>query len=360
VHVPAELALIEVDGLLLERALVNLLDNACKHTPAGTTVELGARLAGDEVIIEVADDGPGLPAADPSALFAAFRRGQSESSTPGMGLGLALVERIAQLHGGSILARQRAPHGAVFELRLPRGSAPPTGRCMNLRAARILLVEDDAQIRHFVRLALKDAGYEVMTAGKARRGSIDAATRRPDLVIVDLGLPDGDGKHLIVQLRAWSDSPVLVLSTCDQEGEKVAALDAGADDYLTKPFGVDELLARLRALLRRRAALACAADAVVRIGDIEIDCARHAVCKRGEPIHLTPIEYRLLTALLRARGAVMTYRELLQAVWGPGCAERTHVLRVHMANLRQKLEDDPTRPIYLLTELQVGYRLAGL
>lgn len=127
VHVPAELALIEVDGLLLERALVNLLDNACKHTPVGTTVELGARLAGDEVIIEVADDGPGLPAADPSALFAAFRRGQSESSTPGMGLGLALVERIAQLHGGSILARQRAPHGAVFELRLPRGSAPPTG-----------------------------------------------------------------------------------------------------------------------------------------------------------------------------------------------------------------------------------------
>lgn len=231
---------------------------------------------------------------------------------------------------------------------------------MNLRAARILLVEDDAQIRHFVRLALEDAGYEVMTAGEAKRGSIDAATRRPDLVIVDLGLPDGDGKHLIVQLRAWSDSPVLVLSARDQEGEKVAALDAGADDYLTKPFGVDELLARLRALLRRRAALACAADAVVRIGDIEIDCARHAVCKRGEPIHLTPIEYRLLTALLRARGAVMTYRELLQAVWGPGYAERTHVLRVHMANLRQKLEDDSTRPIYLLTELQVGYRLAGL
>ena len=219
----------------------------------------------------------------------------------------------------------------------------------------VLLIEDDAPIRRFVRLALEYAGYSMSEAESVKRGQIDAATRRPDLLIVDLGLPDGDGKTLITQVRGWSPVPILVLSARDQEREKVAALDAGADDYLTKPFGIDELLARLRALQRRLQPQA--AEPVWRFGDVEVDARTHDVRRRGETVHLTPIEFRLLVTLLRAQGAVLTYRQLLTQVWGPGHAERTHHLRVHMANLRRKLEDDPAQPRHLLTELQVGYRL---
>jgi two-component system KDP operon response regulator KdpE len=222
-------------------------------------------------------------------------------------------------------------------------------------AATILLVEDDPTIRRFVRMALEDAGYIVHEADNLKRGQINAATRRPELIIVDLGLPDGDGKRLVTEARSWSDIPILVLSARDQEREKVAALDAGADDYLTKPFGVDELLARLRALLRRHANTD--AMALVRFGDVQVDFSRHEVRKRGQTVHLTPIEFRLLATLVRAKGAVLTYRQLLMQVWGPSYADRTHYVRVHMANLRQKLEDNPARPQYLITELQAGYRL---
>jgi two-component system KDP operon response regulator KdpE len=218
-----------------------------------------------------------------------------------------------------------------------------------------LLVEDDPTIRRFVRMALEDAGYIVHEADNLKRGQINAATRRPELIIVDLGLPDGDGKRLVTETRSWSDIPILVLSARDQEREKVAALDAGADDYLTKPFGVDELLARLRALLRRHANTD--AMALVRFGDVQVDFSRHEVRKRGQTVHLTPIEFRLLATLVRAKGAVLTYRQLLMQVWGPSYADRTHYVRVHMANLRQKLEDNPARPQYLITELQAGYRL---
>jgi two-component system KDP operon response regulator KdpE len=165
-------------------------------------------------------------------------------------------------------------------------------------------------------------------------------------------------KRFISETRAWSTLPILVLSAREQEQEKVAALDAGADDYLTKPFGIDELLARIRALLRRRSVDDSGSS--VRFGDIEVDFASHAVRKHGQPVHLTPIEFRLLTALLRGKGGVLTYRQLLREVWGPAYTERTHYLRVHMANLRQKLEDDPAQPRHLMTELQVGYRVLGL
>ena len=230
-----------------------------------------------------------------------------------------------------------------------------------MSSARILLVEDDANIRCFVGIALRDAGFEVFDAETCKRALIEASTRQPDLAIVDLGLPDGDGRSFIREMRAWSAMPVLVLSARAREEEKVAALDAGADDYLVKPFGVPELLARLRALLRRRAHADAASDSsVVKFGDIEVDLAAHDVRKRGEIVKLTPIEFRLLAALIRGHGRVLTHRQLLTDVWGPGYAERTHYLRVHMANLRHKLEDDPAQPEHLLTELQVGYRLVGL
>ncbi len=228
-------------------------------------------------------------------------------------------------------------------------------------SARILLVEDDANIRRFVRAALQDEGFEVHEADTCKRALIEAATRQPDLAIVDLGLPDDDGKIFIAQVRGWSALPIVVLSAREREEEKVAALDAGADDYLVKPFGVPELLARVRAQLRRRAqAGAISGSNTVAFGEISVDLASHEVRRRGDIVHLTPIEFRLLAALIRGHGRVLTHRQLLHDVWGPGYVDRVHYLRVHMANLRHKLEDDPTRPEHLVTELQVGYRLVGM
>jgi two-component system KDP operon response regulator KdpE len=227
--------------------------------------------------------------------------------------------------------------------------------------ARILIVEDEANIRRFVSIALQDEGFQVFEADSVKRALIHAASRQPDLVIVDLGLPDGDGKSLITELRGWLTAPILVLSARDREDEKVAALDAGADDYLTKPFGVPELLARIRAQLRRQVQTATTVTtSKVTFGDIAVDLATHEVSRSGQSVHLTPIEYRLLCALIRGQGRVLTHRQLLLDVWGLDYVERAHYLRVHMAHLRQKLEADPAQPLYLVTELQVGYRLVGL
>lgn len=231
-----------------------------------------------------------------------------------------------------------------------------------MTSPRILIVEDEADIRRFVRLALEREGMSIFEAATAEQARIDAASRKPDLIIVDLGLPDDDGKTLIREVRAWSSVPIVVLSARDQEAEKVDSLDAGADDYLVKPFGVPELLARVRAQLRRATFLSGGGEAssVVRFGMVTIDLATHEIHRAGEAIHLTPIEFRLLTALIRGHGKVITHRQLLHDVWGPGYTDRPHYIRIYMAQLRQKLEDDPAQPKHLITELQVGYRLSGL
>ena len=227
---------------------------------------------------------------------------------------------------------------------------------------RILLIEDDASIRRFVRLALEDEGWQVFESETAKRGLIDAASRQPDAVVLDLGLPDADGKTVIAELRGWSQLPILVLSAREREEEKVAALDAGADDYLTKPFGVPELLARLRVMLRRRqqAGHSAAPSSRAQFGEVLVDLATHEGTRAGQAVHLTPIEFRLLAALIAGQGRVLTHRQLLLQVWGPEYLDRPHYLRVHLANLRQKIEADPAQPRHLLTELQVGYRLVGL
>lgn len=224
----------------------------------------------------------------------------------------------------------------------------------------ILLVEDETNIRRFVRIALEHEGMAVVEVASGQKARMDAATRCPDLIIVDLGLPDCDGKDLIRELRTWVMSPILVLSARENEMEKVQALDAGADDYLSKPFGVPELLARLRALLRRRVAVAGTDTASTRIGfgAVTVDLASHEVTRYSQAVHLTPIQFRLLAALIRGQGKVLTHRQLLLETWGVGYADRAHYLRVYMMQLRQKLEDDAAQPQYLLTELQVGYRLA--
>ena len=226
---------------------------------------------------------------------------------------------------------------------------------MELRT-RILVVEDEPHIRRFVRMTLESQGHEVHEAATLQRGLIEAGSRRPDLAIVDLGLPDGDGVDLIRDLRTWSTAAVIVLSARSGESDKVTALDAGADDYLVKPFGAAELLARVRAQLRRQTLSPASADPVLRFGQVSVDQARRVVERGGAPVHLTPIEYRLLTHLAAQPDRVITHQQLLKAVWGPGHAEDTHYVRVHMANLRKKVEDDPSRPSYLLTEAGVGYR----
>ncbi len=227
---------------------------------------------------------------------------------------------------------------------------------------KILLVEDETNIRRFVRIALEREGMSVSEADTGENARIETVTRRPDLVIVDLGLPDVDGKDLIRELRGWIDVPILVLSAREREDEKVATLNAGADDYLVKPFGVPELVARIRALLRRYRAVsdAMASSSRVRFGAIAVDLASHVVTRDGEPVHLTPIQFRLLAALIRGHGSVLTHRQLLLEIWGATYIDRAHYLRVYMMQLRQKLEDDVAQPRHFVTELQVGYRLAGV
>ena len=224
-----------------------------------------------------------------------------------------------------------------------------------------LIVEDETSIRRFVRMALQAEGWQVHEAGTVRQGLIDAGTRRPDLVVLDLGLPDGDGVAYLRDLRSWSGVPVIVLSARTDEADKIAALDAGADDYLTKPFGVGELMARVRVAQRRALVQAeRGAGGVVpplRFGTVELDLAQRRVLRGGQPVHLTPIEYRLLSHLAAHAGKVLTHQQLLKAVWGPSHAQDNHYLRVYMANLRQKLEELPAQPRHLLTETAVGYRL---
>lgn len=222
--------------------------------------------------------------------------------------------------------------------------------------ALVLVVEDDKEIRRFVRASLEAESYRVVEADTVRRGVIEAGTRKPDLAVLDLGLPDEDGVVFIREVRAFSTMPILVLSARTDEADKVAALDAGADDYLTKPFGVAELSARLRAMLRRSARTPESEETTVKFGDVSVDLPNRLVTRGGASVHMTPVEFRLLAHLVAHPGKVLTHRQLLREIWGPSHVEHSHYLRIYMAHLRRKLEVDPARPRHLVTETGVGYR----
>jgi two-component system KDP operon response regulator KdpE len=223
---------------------------------------------------------------------------------------------------------------------------------------QILVVEDEPQMRRFLRVTLRVNGYRVVEATTATEALAIAESRRPDLVVLDLGLPDLDGVDVVGKLRTWFAGPIVVVSARQQEGDKVRALDAGADDYLTKPFGTSELLARIRVALRHGNRTAGEpAEGVFTSGDLRVDRDRHEVSVHGRTVKLTPLEYRLLYALIRNAGKVVTRMQLLREVWGEAHTEEAHYLRVYMSALRRKLEDDPARPKLLLTEQSVGYRL---
>ena len=223
----------------------------------------------------------------------------------------------------------------------------------------VVLIEDEPQIRRFLRATLTSQGYRLFEAATAADGLVEVASRQPDVVIVDLGLPDLDGLEVIRRLREWSKVPVIVLSARGQERDKVTALDAGADDYVSKPFSAGELLARLRVALRHAAGAAHEDSAAFRVGELQVDLLRRHVTVDGHEVRLTPIEYKLLTTLVRYAGRVVTHQQLLREVWGPTHDDQSHYVRVYMAHLRHKIEAEAARPRYLLTEPGAGYRLVA-
>jgi len=220
----------------------------------------------------------------------------------------------------------------------------------------VLVIEDEPEMRRFLRVSLSNNAYRVVESETARDGLAQASTRSPDLILLDLGLPDGEGLDVATELRSWTKIPIIVLSARGQEEDKIRALDAGADDYLTKPFGVGELLARIRVALRH-ANRTDSGESTFTLGELSVDLLRRRVIVRGEEVHLTPLEYKLLGTLIKNAGKVVTHRQLLREVWGRGYGNQTQYLRVYMGQLRHKLELDPSRPQYLLTEPGVGYRL---
>ncbi len=229
---------------------------------------------------------------------------------------------------------------------------------MPASAPTVLLVEDEPQMRRFLRAALGNQPYELIEAPTAREGLAQAASRNPSLILLDLGLPDADGLSVTRELRAWSSTPIIVISARGQEQDKVAALDAGADDYLTKPFGVEELLARMRVALRHAASAAGGSvEPIFESAGVKVDLASRQVWKDGAEVHLTPLEFKLLQILVRHAGKVLTHRQLLKEVWGINAINQNHYLRVYVTQLRHKLEKDPAQPRLLQTETGVGYRL---
>ena len=382
--VPDGFPLVLADPGLLERVLANLFSNALRYSPAGRPPELHAVLDGGTVRLEVADHGPGVPDELKERIFEPFERVGDRH--PGVGLGLAVARGFAEAMGGRIGAFDTPGGGLTVRVTLPAASADrsapvvravvlgPVVRAPRFRVprfgssrsrvsglaafwvmTRVLVVDDEPSILRALRINLSAREYDVSTAVDGTTGLAAVARDRPDVIILDLGLPDMDGTEVIHGVRGWTSIPIIVLSAWGQESQKVAALDAGADDYVTKPFGMDELLARLRAAVRRAAP--APDEPVVATADFTVDlAAKQVVRSDGSAVRLTPTEWQVLEILVRNSGRLVTQRQLLREVWGPAYETESNYLRVYLAQLRRKLEPEPSRPRYLLTESGMGYR----
>jgi len=356
VQLPRDLPLVKFDAVLIERVLVNLFENVSKYTPPGSTVTLSAQVIADRLSVSISDNGPGLPAGREEAVFQKFTRGERESATPGVGLGLSICRAIIESHQGKITSAQRPGGGAIFTFHAALRCSAAGYRWLSRSPLRFSLKMNRKSAASFARRWRRKVGASTRQRPCGRDRPMRVRAGRT-LIILDLGLPDGDGVEFLHDLRGWSKVPVIVLSARVSEQDKVAALDAGADDYLTKPFGVGELLARVRATSRRHLEAGADAGAVFTFGDVKIDLSLRTAHKANTAIHLTPIEYRLLSLLIANAGKVLTHRQILREVWGPSHSEDGHYVRVYMGHLRQKLEDDPAQPKHILTETAVGYRL---
>ncbi len=341
--VPETLPRVLADPGLLERALANVIDNAVRFSPPGVLPRVTAGASDGYVDVRVVDQGPGVPVADVERLFMPFQRLGDSSSDEGVGLGLAVAKGFVEAMGGEIEV-ESTPGGGLTIVHPSAGG----------RMTRILVVDDEPQILRALGTNLRARGYDVELAPTGEAALAVAARKHPDLVVLDLGLPGIDGVEVIRGLRGWTSIPIIVLSVREGEGEKVAALDAGADDYVTKPFGMDELLARLRAALRRAAP--AEEDAVVETADFTVDLAAKRVRAADGEIRLTPTEWHVVEVLVRNAGKLVSQRQLLQEVWGPQYGTETNYLRVYLAQIRRKLEPDPAKPRYFITEARMGYR----
>ena len=394
VEIPESLPEINVDPAILERVIVNLTENALRYSPAGKPPLLTASALGDRVELRVVDRGPGIPEKDRDRMFVPFQRLGDTDNTTGVGLGLALSRGLTEAMGGTLTADDTPGGGLTMTVSVPAVTEPgyeyepgqrereavsePGARPMT----RVLVVDDEPQILRALRINLRVRDYDVHVAATGAEALEVAGRYPPDLVILDLGLPDLDGVEVIQGLRGWTKAPIIVLSGRADSVDKVEALDAGADDYVTKPFGVEELLARMRAAVRRTGT---AEDLPrIRLGELVVDLAAKRVIRQapvpagrtGRPgsagpdlagrdaagaapaddIRLTPTEWHLLEVLLRNPGKLLSRNQLLTEVWGPGYADATGNLRLYMAQLRRKLEPDPARPRWLITEPGMGYR----
>ena len=347
-----ELPLITTDAALVERVVANLVENALRYSSGPVVIALGT--VGASVEVRVVDRGPGVADEAKDRIFAPFQRlgrrprGQRCRARPGGGSRSHRGRRRRAGRRGH--PRRRSDHGPV-PARLRGRARRPRGRPMT----RVLVVDDEGPIARALAINLRARRYEVDVAPDGRTALELAASGHPDVVLLDLGLPDMDGTEVIAGLRGWTDVPIIVLSARQDAADKVEALDAGADDYVTKPFGMDELLARLRAALRRGQPVAVP-EAVVTTEAFTIDLAAKRIVRDGSDVRLTPTEWHVLEVLVRNAGRLVSQKQLLREVWGPAYERETHYLRVYVGQLRGKLEPDPSRPRYLLTEPGMGYR----
>ena len=355
IEVPDGMAMVLADPGLLERVLANLFANALDHSPSAMPPSLQAHREQDTVVVEVVDHGPGVP----DRLKARISSRSSGSTTRRWASAWAWRWPRASPRPWAAPSSRPTPRAAASPSGSRCRSRPPApGPCRTPLLTRVLVVDDEPSILRALRINLAARNYQVSTASDGASGLAAMARDRPDVMILDLGLPDMDGTEVIRGVRGWASTPIIVLSVWGHESQKVAALDAGADDYVTKPFGMDELLARLRAAIRR--ASPAPDEPVLKTEDFTVDLGAKRVTRAdGSDVRLTPTEWQLLEVLVRNQGRLVTQRQLLQEVWGPSYQTESNYLRVYVAQLRRKLEPEPSRPRYLLTESGMGYRFVA-